>query len=715
MSHKVPVVMQMEALECGAACLCMISAYYGKWIGLPIVRKDCGVSRDGSIAKNILVAARSYGFDAAGYKLEPKDVGEMTLPAIVHWNFNHYVVVTKIDYKKNKVYINDPARGRVVVSMETFDKSFTGILLSIVPTDKFKPEGKPRSMIDFAIKCLKGSFFPFFLASMLSIAIGIINIVYPLLDRFFIDNILSNNNSIWLNWFLTATFGVILTNVLIGVVQSIHWLKIEGKFAITSSAKFMWHALRLPLDFFSQRYIGDIVSRQQSAANVSIVVIKNIAPIFIDLFCLVLYLFFMINYSWLLSIIGIASILINIFVVKYSSKKLVEIKNEAAPNAGKLMSVTYSAVEMIETIKATGAENGFFERWSGFYTKQNNSDVRTLKFHQYIGSIPDLIQALSSLILKLLGVYLIIEEHFTIGMLTAYEGFVSGFRKPINNFLGVYQTFLGIKNEIERVEDVLDYNLDVSVVKSSNLKNSIVEPLTGSLELKNITFGYSPLAEPLIENFSIKIKPGEWVAFVGPSGCGKSTLSKLIMGLYQPWSGSILFDGKTRSQIDPYLFHSSVSMVDQERILFNDTIKNNIKMWDESIEDFSTILATTAADIHSTIISRPGGYDHVIKEGGKDFSGGQCQRFEIARALAVEPKLLVLDEATSALDAKTEVKVINNIRNLGCSCVVVAHRLSTIRDCDQIIVLHQGKVVESGKHNELMKMGGLYSKLVTVE
>ena len=716
MSRKVPVVMQMEALECGAACLCMIAAYYGKWISLPIVRKDCGVSRDGSVAKNILVAARSYGFEAAGYKLEPSDIGEMTLPAIIHWNFNHYVVVTKIDYKKNKVYLNDPARGRVVVSMDTFDKSFTGILLSIVPSDKFKPEGKPRSIFDFAIRSLKNSVFPLFLASMLSIAIGIVNLVYPLFDRFFIDNILSNNNPIWLNWFLIISFGVILTNVLIGVVKSVYWSKIEGKFAITSGAKFMWHALRLPLDFFSQRYIGDIVSRQESAANISLILIKNVAPILIDLFCLFLYLFFMINYSWKLSIIAIVSILANILIVKYSSQKLVEIKNEAVPNAGKLMSITYSAVEMIETIKSTGAENGFFERWSGFYTKQNNSDLKTFKFDNYIGNIPIIVQSLSSLILKILGIYLIMQEHFTIGMLTAYEGLVSGFRQPIDNFLGTYQSFLGIKNEIERVEDVLDYKLDVSVVpeKESNKKLS-TKPLKGALEFKNVTFGYSPLAAPLIENFSIKLDPGKWIAFVGPSGCGKSTLSKLIMGLYQPWSGEILFDGKPRSEIDPYVFHSNVSMVDQERILFNDTIKNNIKMWDDSIEDFTTIMSTNASDIHSTIVSRPDGYDHVIKEGGKDFSGGQCQRMEIARALAVEPSLLVLDEATSALDVKTEVKVINNIRQLSCSCVVVAHRLSSIRDCDQIIVLHEGKVIESGNHKELMDMNGFYSRLVTVE
>ena len=713
--RKVPVVMQMEALECGAACLCMISAYYGKWISLPKARKDCGVSRDGSVAKNILVAARSYGFTASGYKLEPSDIGEMTLPAIIHWNFNHFVVITKINYKKKKVYINDPSRGRVVVSMETFDNSFTGILLSIVPSKNFKPEGKPRSVISFLKKCLKNSLFPFFLATMISIALGIINLVYPLFDRFFIDNILTTGNENWLNWFLIISFGVLILNVFIGIVQSIHWLKIEGKFAIISGSRFMWHCLRLPLEFFAQRYIGDIVSRQESTAMISLVLIKKVAPMLMNLFSLIFYLFFMINYSWQLSLIGIAATIINIFIVRYTSQKLSEIQKESLPNAGKLMSITYSAVEMIETIKSTGAENGFFERWAGFYAKQNNSNVKILKFAQYIGSIPIIIQEFISLVLKIIGIYFIIEGKFTIGMLTAFEGFVVGFRQPIDNFMDVYKSFLSIKNEMERVEDVLDYKLDVSVAPETPRKKLSSDFLTGYLELKNITFGYSPLAKPLIENFSLKLEPGKWVALVGSSGCGKSTLSKLIMGLYQPWSGKILFDGKERSQIDPYVFHNCVSMVDQEKILFHDSIKNNIKMWDNSVEDFSMIVSTDNADIHETIVSRKDGYNHIIGEGGKDFSGGQCQRIEIARALSIEPVLLILDEATSALDAKTEKKVIDNIRKLACSCVVVAHRLSTIRDCDQIIVLDKGKVVETGNHEELMKQKGLYSKLVLVE
>ncbi len=713
MSRKVPVIMQMEALECGAACLCMISSYYGKWVPLPKVRKDCGVSRDGSVAKNILVAARKYGFEASGYKMEPSDIGEMPLPAIIHWNFNHFVVLTKIDYKKKKVHLNDPARGRVVVSLDEFDNSFTGIFLSVVPSKNFKPEGKQDSLFTFMKSCLKNSLFPFFLASLMSIALGLINIVYPLFNRVFIDNILTGKESGWLPWFVFSLICVMIMNVLVGIIQSIHWLKIEGKFAIVSSAKFMWHCIRLPLEFFSQRYIGDIVSRQESTASISLVFIKKLAPMFIDLFSLILYLFFMIKYSWKLTIIGISVTVLNIFIVKFISQRMAEIRKSSLPNAGKLMSVTYSAVEMIETIKSTGAENGFFERWAGFYAKQNNANISIFNFSQYISSIPSIIQTISGLVIQMLGILLIIKGEFTIGILSAFQGFLSGFRKPVDNFLDAYQSFIGIKNEIDRVEDVLDYKLDVSS-SSDSVKNSN-EFLDGTLELKNITFGYSPLAKPIIKDFSMKIEPGQWVALVGGSGSGKSTISKLIMGLYQPWSGDILFNGKKKTEIDPYVFYNHVSMVDQERTLFNDTIKSNIKMWDNSIEDFSTFIAAREAEIHKTIISREGGYNHLVREGGKDFSGGQCQRFELARALAIEPVLLILDEATSALDAQTEEKVIKNIRKIGCACVVIAHRLSTIRDCDNIIVLRSGKIYESGTHDELLKINGFYSKLVSME
>lgn len=710
---KVPVIMQLEALECGAACLCMIAAYYKKWIPLTQVRSDCGVSRDGSIAKNMINAGRAYGFKAAGYKVEPSAIEELTFPVILHWNFNHFVVLCGIDKEKNKVYINDPARGKVIVTMEEFDRSFTGIALSFVPDENFEQGGKPKNIYRFIKKCLKGSLFSFVLVFIVSLVVEFIGISDPLFNKVFIDNILSMKNPEWLLPFLGVMFVVLLLQVLIEIIRSIYWRKIEGKFAISSSAEFMWQILRLPLEFFSQRYIGDIAVRQESTSSIAVTLIQKLAPIAIQIFSLVFYFIIMINYSWMLTMIGITATVLNIFVARYISKKMLDFQRASTPNDGKLSSVTYSGFQMIETIKSTGAENGYFERWAGYYAKQNNAAVNMTKFIQYVGSVPNIIQDLSDTILLLSGVYIIINGNFTIGMLTAFQSFLFKFFSPIRNFIGIYQNLVTMRCDVERVEDVMDYPRDENIVFNTDFRDD--KKLSGNIEIRNITFGYNRLSQPLIENFSLSLKSGKRVAIVGGSGSGKSTIAKLIMGLYKTWDGEITFDGKKRDEIDNYKFHSSVSMVDQEKTMFNDTIRNNIKMWDDSIEDFAMILAAKDADIHQDIIKRPEGYDHVIREGGKDFSGGQCQRIEIARVLTQEPTIIVLDEATSALDAKTEKIVMNNIRDLRCTCIIIAHRLSTIRDCDEIIVLNKGKVIERGTHQELMENSTVYKDLITTE
>ena len=710
---KVPVVMQMEALECGAACVCMIAAYYKKWIPLTRVRADCGVSRDGSVAKNMVAAARSYGFESAGYRLEPSNLGSLTLPAIIHWKFNHFVVLCGIDTQKGKVYINDPSKGRVTISMEEFDESFTGIALSMKPTSEFKPEGKPKSVLTFAKRCLRGAMGAFILATLLSIVVAIIDMTSPIFGRVFIDNLLSGKNPEWLYPFLGIMLVVLVLQVLVGIIKSIYWLKIEGKFTLTSSAEFMWHVLRLPLDFFSQRYVGDVVSRQESTAGIALTLIHKIAPMFINIVSLFFYLFFMIRWSWALTLIGVSATVINMLLVQYTSKKMLDFQRVSVPNQGKLMSVTYTGFEMIETIKSTGAENGYFERWAGYYSKQNNANVAILKFNQYIGEIPGFVDRVAGLVLLFSGVYLIMKGQFTIGMLMAFQGFLSRFLSPIGDIIDIYQNFVGMRCEMERVEDVLDYPADVKDIVETIAKDD--SKLSGLVEVKDIIFGYGKLSKPLLEHFNMSLKPGQWIAIVGGSGSGKSTVAKLVTGLYKPWSGEITFDGKKKEDIDPYKFHSSVAMVDQDKIVFHDTIKNNIRMWDESIEDFAVMLAAKDSDIHEAIMARPEGYNHVINEGGKDFSGGQCQRIEIARALAQEPTIIILDEATSALDAKTENTVMSNIRRAGCTCIVVAHRLSTIRDCDEIIVLDKGDVVERGKHEELMAKGGKYKELVITE
>lgn len=716
---KVPVVMQMEALECGAASLCMILAYHGKWLPLEQVRSDCGVSRDGSSAKNVVMAARAYGLKAEGYRMEPEALKEITLPAIIHWNFNHFVVLC--GFKKDKVVLNDPGRGVVEVSNDEFDKAFTGIVLKFEKTSEFVPEGKPKSVWEFAKKRLQGTLPQFIFVVLTGILISVVGVITPLYSKIFMDNIITAKNPEWFKFFIIAMVITLIFSAIVSAIESICWLKIEGKFAVVANAEFMWHVLRLPIEFFSQRYAGDIVSRQYSNEQIAGSLIRQLAPVFMNVCLLIFYLMIMINYSLLLTIIGISTVFVNLFVMRYSSKKQMNFSRTAMRDSGKLTATTMSGIEMIETIKASGAENGFFERWAGYYANQQNAQTQISKFNYYIGIIPSILQGCTNIMVLMAGVYMILEGKFTIGMLMAFQGFLGSFLSPVNQLMSVNQSFIMMRSSMERVEDVMNHKTeDFEANSHSESKYQLKEAdesgkLSGLVEMKNITFGYSKLDKPLIKDFSISIKPGSTVAFVGGSGSGKSTLAKLITGLYPVWDGEILFDGKKKKQIDEYTYKSSVAMVDQDITLFEDTVTNNIRMWDNSIEDFAVIMAARDADIHETIVSRTGGYSHQIKEGGKNFSGGQRQRFEIARVLSGEPTIIILDEATSALDAKTEEQVMKNIRNIGATCIVIAHRLSTIRDCDEIVVLKNGLVQERGTHDELYANDGLYKELVCSE
>jgi len=702
--------MQMEALECGAASLCMILAYYGKWLPLEQVRADCGVSRDGSSAKNVLKAARAYGLKASGYRMEPSALRDIVLPAIIHWNFNHFVVLN--GFKKDKAVLNDPARGTVEVPLDEFDKSFTGIVLRFEKTEGFVAEGKPKSVWGFAKMRLRGTSAAFAFVILTGILTAGIGIITPFFSRVFLDNILSGKNPEWLMPFIGAMLLVLVFQLVVSVLQAVYWLKIEGKLAIEANASFMWHVLRLPVEFFSQRYAGDIASRQSSNERIASTLIGQIAPVFMNVCLLVLYLGVMFTYNWTLSMIGIGAALINMLVARMVSKKRVDMSRVMQRDSGKLAGITMSGFEMIETIKASGAENGFFERWAGYFAKQGNAQVIFAKANQLYAIIPSLLQQITNTVVLMIGVYLILDGEFTIGMLLAFQGFLSSFLSPVNQLVGVGQSFIEMRSQMERVEDVMNYRPDVDDIEQIITDNE-AQKLSGQIEIENITFGYNKLADPLIENFSLKLIPGGSVALVGGSGSGKSTLAKLISGLYLPWSGVINFDGLSKNGINRIIFTSSLSVVDQDIVLFEDTIENNITMWDKSIDEAAIVSSCKDAQIHEDIMQREGGYSHIIQEGGKNFSGGQRQRFEIARALAQEPSIIILDEATSALDAKTEQLIMEAVKDRGITLIIVAHRLSTIRDCDEIIVLDKGRVAERGRHHELMQTGGRYAELVS--
>ncbi len=708
---KVPVVMQMEALECGAASLGMILAYYGRWVALEKLRLDCGVSRDGSNARNILRAARQYGLEAQGYRIDVNELkGNVTFPCIIHWEYNHFVVLC--GFKGKKVSINDPARGSIYISWEEFEKGYTGVVLMFEKTEKFEPGGKRKSIFAFAMGRLKNAKAALIFTVIMSLVGFGFTLINPYISAQFMDNILPQGLTKAAIPFLVLVSVLALVQVGVSWAAAIYSLKIDGKLAINGSTSFMWKVLRLPMEFFSQRMSGDIMMRQMTNEEIASVIVNTIAPLCLNTGMMFFYLVVMIRFSVPLTILGITTVLINLVISKIVSDHRLNVTRAMMIDRGKLSTSTLSGISMIETIKASGAENGFFENWIGLKAEVDEKEVQLMQKDIYLGGLPTMITQLANYAILIAGVFLAMKGQFTVGMITAFQGVLGSFMVPASTLTNAGQTMLEMRTDMERVEDVMNYKTDEYADREDD-DSHVFEKLTGNIKMKDVSFGYSRLEEPFLKDFNMELEQGKRVAIVGGSGCGKSTVAKLLSGLYKPWSGEILFDGKPIIDIDRSAFTGSVAVVDQDIILFEDTIENNIKMWDESIENFEVILAARDAQIHDDIIKKPGGYQYKIAEGGKDLSGGQRQRLEIARVLAMDPSIIILDEATSALDAKTEFEVVNAIKDRGITLVIIAHRLSTIRDCDEIIVLDKGVTVERGTHEELMEKGGYYSALVS--
>ena len=713
---KVPQVMQMEALECGAACLTMILAYYGRWVPLEKVRADCGVSRDGSKASNVLKAARSYGLAAKGMTYSTKAIrSKGTFPCILFWNFNHFVVLA--GFKGKYAVINDPARGIVKVPMDEFEESFTGVALMFEKTDAFEEGGKKPDTIGYARKRLEGLGGAIVFVMITAAIASLVAILNTSIGTVFLDRILTGANPDWLLPVIGIMSALALIIGITSILNAVYLMRIQGKIAVVSSSRFMRHLLHLPVGFYAQRMVGDLQQRQSSNETIAFTLIGQLAPVVVNAAMLVLYLVIMLQYSVLLTCVGLVTVAINIVLARVISKKRVNIARAGATSAGKLYATTVGGVEMIETIKAAGAETGYFGRWAGYQAAVNEASTRTTNLNSYLGMIPTLVGQVANIAVLVLGIWLIVENSFTPGALFAFQGFLGSFMTPVNEMINLGQMVQEMQTQMERIEDVMSYDVDVPE-ESTDLEDSEStsafgrEKLMGRVELDNVTFGYSPLEKPLIEDFSLHLEPGQWVALVGGSGCGKSTVAKLVSGLYRPWSGEVKFDDTPIDQVPRPVLRGSLAVVDQDIVTFDDTVSDNVKLWDKSIEDYEVIMACRDAGIHDVIASREGGYSSRILPGGRNFSGGQLQRLEIARVLAQDPTVIILDEATSALDAQTEADVIRRIRDREITCIVVAHRLSTIRDCDEIIVLDDGKVIERGTHAELLAKDGAYAELV---
>ncbi|MDO4483434.1 MAG: NHLP family bacteriocin export ABC transporter peptidase/permease/ATPase subunit [Clostridia bacterium] len=707
---RVPVILQLEALECGAACLAMILACYGKWVPLDKVRTDCGVSRDGSNAKNLLLAARSYGMTAKGIRIEPEALKKNgAFPCIIHWQFNHFVVLC--GFRKNAAVINDPARGTVEIPMEEFSQAFTGICLMMTPGEHFTIGGRKKKTAAYIREHLRGAGKHIAVTASLAVLVGLVGIAHTFFAQYFMDNLLGKQQQKAAPLFLLLFLLLAVVTVVARGYQARYSLRLMGRYAVKANAGFMQHILQMPVYFFSQRMSGDILGRKRSNESIAFTLIDTMAPIVIDGALAVVYLAIMLRTSWVLALIGIGGMAVHLLMNRHLSGKRENISRLNLRNEAKLDSATVSGMEMIETIKSSGAESGFFAKWAGCQAAVHNQNLKSRNLENLYTLSMNAVSIAVDMGILFLGLRLIIRGDMTVGMLFAFQGFLMSFMNPVTRIAFSGSALREMRSSMERIEDVMEYPADKMCAQQS-ASCEAPEKLRGEIELRHVTFGYSPLAKPLIEDLSLTVKPGEKIALVGASGCGKSTVSKLISGLYQPWSGEILLDGKPLTEIDRSVLTGSLAVVDQDITLFEDTIANNIKMWDTTIEDFEMILAARDASMHDVIMQRNEGYRYKMSEGGRDFSGGQRQRLEIARVLAQDPTMIIMDEATSALDAKTEFDVVNAIRDRGITCLVIAHRLSTIRDCDQILVMDHGRIIERGTHGELMAGGGIYQQLI---
>ncbi|AZA59465.1 NHLP family bacteriocin export ABC transporter peptidase/permease/ATPase subunit [Chryseobacterium shandongense] len=709
---KVPTVLQMESVECGAAALSIILGHFGKFVPLEKLRIACGVSRDGLKATNIIKAAKEYGLEAKGYAKSIEKLMQIKTPAIIFWNFNHFLVLE--GFTKNKVYLSDPAQGRYTVTHQEFDDSYTGVVLTFETTEKFEKGNEKRGLMASLASRIKYSRQSIFFIILASLFLVIPGLVIPSFLKVFIDKYLVNNFSGFVMPLLLIMAGILIVNSLLVYIQQYFLLKLETKLALATSSKFLWHVFHLPIAFFTQRYSGEIGNRVSLNDKVAKLLSGDLANAVLNVIVVIFYALLMFSYDVILTLVGITMAVINIVILQYVSRARKDGNRQLTNETGKLLGTTTSGISMIETLKASGRENDFFTNWIGYLAKVTNAQQELGWLSTRLNTIPPLLTSLTTSAILGIGALRIMDGQMTLGALVAFTYLMNNFINPVNQLVSVGAMLHETESDMGRIDDVMNYEVDNQFREENAVKMESAKQnkLVGYFEMDNVTFGYNPTIPPLIEKFNLKLKPGSRVALVGGSGSGKSTVAKIASGLYDPWEGNILLDGKSRKEIPRNIITESLSVIDQDVLVFNGTINENIAFWDTLISEKNIVQSARDAAIHDVIAARTDAYDSKVMEGGANFSGGQRQRLEIARALVSNPSILVMDEATSALDPATEKMVMDNIKKRGCTCLIVAHRLSTIMDCDEIIVMEFGKIVERGTHQQLMSMNGVYSQLI---
>ncbi|HEX3527748.1 MAG TPA: NHLP family bacteriocin export ABC transporter peptidase/permease/ATPase subunit [Thermoanaerobaculia bacterium] len=715
---RTPTVLQMEAVECGAAALAIVLASFGRWVPLEELRVACGVSRDGSKASNVVKAARQYGLEAKGYKKEPQHLRTTRPPMILHWNFNHFVVLE--GFRKGKVHLNDPATGPRVVSEEELDQAFTGVVMTFAPGPGFVRQGAPPRLVPALRSRLTGTRAALAFVLLAGLALVIPGLVVPVFSKVFLDSVLLEGRHDWLPLLLVAMgLAALLLGALTWLQQS-YLLRLETRMAVGGSSRFLWHVLRLPSEFFSQRFAGDISSRVTINDRVAQLLSRDLATNALGAVMIVFFAALLFQYDAVLTLVGIAVVSLNIAALRYVSRRRVDGNRRLVQDQGKLLGTAIGGLQTIETLKATGGESDLFTRWAGYQAKVVNGRQDMERFTQVLDAVPPLLSAVNTALILGIGGLRVMNGTLSVGGLVAFQLLMAAFIAPVNRLVSLGGRLQMVEGDMNRLDDVLRYRLDSAAADFAGTSAEVppegsAVKLAGTLELRNVSFGYSRLDPPLIEGLSLVLRPGSRVALVGGSGSGKSTIAKIVTGLYQPWEGEILFDGRPRREIPPWVMTGSLATVDQSIFLFEGTVRENLTLWDGTVPLPEVVAAARDASIHEDIAARPGGYDSPVEEGGANWSGGQRQRLEIARVLVGRPSILVLDEATSALDPTTESRIDENLRRRGCTCLLIAHRLSTIRDADEILVLERGKVVQRGTHDELKAVEGPYSRLISSE
>ncbi|MBC7906213.1 MAG: NHLP family bacteriocin export ABC transporter peptidase/permease/ATPase subunit [Rhodospirillaceae bacterium] len=696
----------MDALECGAACLSMVLAYHGRWVPLETLRQACGVSRDGSKASNVLKVARTFGLAAKGFRKEPEGLTDLPVPSIIHWNFNHYVVFEGIH--KGRAFLNDPAHGPLSVTLDELSESFTGVVLAFTRTEAFQPGGNPPNGLRQLFRHLGHSHRPLALTGAFSMLLVVPGVVIPGLEKLFVDQVLVQQFETWV---VPLCLGLVLCALVqagLTAIQQGLLARLEAKLSVTLSARYLSRLMALPQNYFNQRHSGDLSNRAAAADRVAELLSGQLATNIFNMAAVAFYGLAMAAYDPVLAAIALGLAVGNVAVLRLVQRQRTDLNRGLTGDLGRLSGATVSAIAGIETLKVTGGEDHAFAGWSGVQAQALATQQRLGLLDALLNGAPTLLAALSAAAILGIGGWRVIDGALTVGSLVALQALMTSITGPVAGLVGLAGRFQAAKGDLERLADVLDQ----PATQDAATEEGMPARLAGAVELVDVSFGYNPCEPPLVQNFSLSLKPGARVALVGGSGSGKSTIGRMVCGLQVPWSGQVLIDGRPLETIPPHVFAGSVAYVDQDVFLFEGTARDNLTLWDATFPETALTQALKDAAIHAEVASRPGQYDTAIAEGGTNFSGGQRQRLEIARALVSDPSVLVLDEATAALDPVTEKAIDDNIRRRGCTCLIIAHRLSTIRDCDEIVVLDQGRVIERGIHDQLMDAGGAYADLI---